>query len=216
MWVRNAWGLGVLLAEGIVLMLLGWKLPAHFLDTLYSFLGATCCLNAVESLHGLFAAEEYYVGGEIVTTSDAHTVAEKWGMDYRFWAILWLSMSIALTVLSIFFAFNAKENRWFKGKNQQQQQNNTNSLNQEILEAQVTPVAYYTADGQRHYYTPPTGNAPAPSAPSGDNLTVPYSTAAVNNTSENQQQTAAETRKKRNWFGFMKRQKKSSYDAAVY
>lgn len=63
-WVRNTWGLVTLLGEGFALVILGWKLPAHFLDNLYSFLAATCCLNAFESIQNLFSAgSDYYVGG---------------------------------------------------------------------------------------------------------------------------------------------------------
>jgi hypothetical protein len=63
LWVRNTWGLVTLLGEGVALLLLGWKLPAHLLDNLYSFLAATCCLNAFESIQDLFAVGSYFVGG---------------------------------------------------------------------------------------------------------------------------------------------------------
>jgi hypothetical protein len=202
MWVRNAWGLGILIPEGILLMLLGWKLPAHILDTLYAFVGATCCLNAVESINDLFAAEEYYVGGEVVTTSDAHTVAEKWGLDYRFWAILWLAMSIASALFAIVFAFNARENRLFRGK--KNKQNKSNGLNQQILDAEVTPVMHYTSNS-----TGPASSTLVYNSAHG-NLTLPYSTSTA---PEHQQ--LPKGKKKRNWFGFMKRDKKH-HNATVY
>jgi hypothetical protein len=114
LWVRGLFGVLIILGEGLVLVLFGWKLPANYLDTLYNFLAATCCLNAVESIHDLFASGSYTVGGETVTSSDAHSVAEKWGMDYRFWAILWLCMSLVLTLIGIVFALDAKQVSWFK------------------------------------------------------------------------------------------------------
>lgn len=135
LWVRNTWGLYVLSIEGILLILLGWKLPAAILDNLFNFLAATCCLNAVESIQDLFAASEYYVGGEVFSSSDAHTVAEKWGMDYRFWAFLWLWMSVALAAIGICFAFDARQTKWFKPKMPGAIQHN------EIMDAEVTPVA---------------------------------------------------------------------------
>ncbi|KAL3923755.1 MAG: hypothetical protein SGILL_001467 [Bacillariaceae sp.] len=190
-WVRNVWGFWVLLSEGLVLMLLGWKLPAHFLDSLFAFLAATCCLNAVESIHDLFAIEDYYVGGEEVTTSDAHTVAEKWGGDYRFWAILWLCMSAAFTTIGIIFAFNAKHNRLMGHKGTTSDDNNNNSVNNEIIDAEVNYAQNQTS-------------APPPSAPVWDS-----SMQTSENYSVNQQPANAppKQKKKRNFFGFMKKKK---------
>lgn len=116
LWVRDTFGLIALLLEGTILIVLGWKLPARLLDHLYNFLAAACCLNAVESIHDLFAVGSYTVGGETVESSDAHTVADKWGMNYQFWACLWLVMSAACTVIGIVFAANAKEIPCLKGR----------------------------------------------------------------------------------------------------
>lgn len=116
LWVRGTFGVVVLLLEGIALVILGWKLPATLLDHLYNFLAATCCMNSVESIHDLFAVGSYTVGGEVVESSDAHTVADKWGMDYRFWAFLWLGMSFVSALVGIVFAFDAKEISCLKGK----------------------------------------------------------------------------------------------------
>ena len=51
-----------------------------------------------------------------MNSSDAHTVAEKWGLNYRFWAWLWLCMSFVLTVVGIVFARDARETSWRKGR----------------------------------------------------------------------------------------------------
>jgi hypothetical protein len=197
-WVRNAWGFWVLLSEGILLMLLGWKLPAHFLDNLYSFLAATCCLNAVESVHNLFAIEDYYVGGEVVTTSDAHTVAEYWGLHYRFWAVLWLVSSFVLTAIGILFAFNARENKFLKGKNM----TSDNGDSDEVVGATVLPVTYATPSVNQSY-NPPSG--PAPSAPLYEES---FNTATTYNAAPTTE------KKKRKWFGIFK--KKPQHQATLY
>jgi hypothetical protein len=197
-WVRNAWGFWVLLSEGIVLMLLGWKLPAHFLDNLFAFLAATCCLNAVERVHDLFAAEDYYVGGEIVTTSDAHTVAEYWGLHYRFWAMLWFVLSMVLTAIGIIFAFNARENTLFKGRNMTYD----NRVRQDTIGAEVLPVTYITPTVTQSSAPP---SAPAPSAPLYEesiNVGEPYISEPT------------PEKKKRKWFGFLK--KKPQHQATLY
>lgn len=128
LYVRNQFGMWFLGFEAFVLVVGGWLLPAAILDHLYSFLAATCCLNAVESIDDLFAPGSYYVGGEEVTSSDAHTVSEVWGGDYRTWASFWFAQALVLTALGIIFARNARELPWIHsnghktGKINQQQQ----------------------------------------------------------------------------------------------
>jgi hypothetical protein len=112
-WVRNEFGFIALSLEGVTLILCGWKLPAVWLDNLYNFLALTCCLNAVSSIQDLFGGS-YYVGGEVVTNTDAHAVADSWGGDYRVWAMIWLCLSFALTAVGIALAFDARETNWFK------------------------------------------------------------------------------------------------------
>ena len=104
--VRNTFGILMLLTEGVFLLAAAWCLPAAWLDNLFNFLAATCCLNAVENVQDLFA-ENYADGSDTMT--DAHSVAEKWGFDYRFWAVLWLVTSFAATAAGIVFARDAHE-----------------------------------------------------------------------------------------------------------
>lgn len=106
LWVRNAWGMWFLSAEGAFLLLFAWKMPAQFIDNLYNFLAATCCLNAVENVQDLFA-DYYQVNGEEVQSTDAHATADGWGGDYRAWATFWLVLSFALTVLGVLFSLDA-------------------------------------------------------------------------------------------------------------
>jgi Peptidase M50B-like len=111
--VRNVFGFLMLGGEGVFLLLAAWLFPAAWLDNLYNFLAATCCLNAVDSIQDLFASSQGYVNGEEMQ-SDAHSVAEKWGFDYRFWAMLWLIMSFVATVIGVVFARDARELSWNK------------------------------------------------------------------------------------------------------
>jgi Peptidase M50B-like len=113
LYVRNWFGFFMLSGEGIFLLLSAWLLPAAWLDNLYNFLAATCCLNGVDSIQDLFASSQGYVNGELVQ-SDAHNVAEKWGFDYRFWAMVWLIMSFVAFVIGIVFARDARVLTWNK------------------------------------------------------------------------------------------------------
>jgi Peptidase M50B-like len=151
LWVRNTWGLVVLLLQGVALVVFGWRLPAVLLDNLYAFMACTCCLNAFESISELFASQgEYYVGGEVVTTTDAHTVAEMWGMEYYNWAILWLFLSLIMSGLGIVFAFDAKRFKTIKKVTTATTNNNT------IIDAEVVPVYPTESSSQQqyHYFDP--------------------------------------------------------------
>ena len=136
LWVRNTWGLVVLLIEGFVLILLGWKLPAVLLDNLYAFVAVTVSLNAFESIHDLFASGDMYVGGEVTTTSDAHTVADTWGLYYLEWAIIWLCISVFMSAVGIIFAFDAK--RFVTSK--RATKNSNNNRHSPVIDAQVVQV----------------------------------------------------------------------------
>lgn len=111
LYVRNQWGMVALTLEGVILVLCGWKLPAALLDHLYSFLALTVSLNAIENIRDLYGSNEGYVNGQLRDT-DAHTVAEYRGGDYRIWATRWLLLSIAMTAFGVFFARNARSLPW--------------------------------------------------------------------------------------------------------
>jgi Peptidase M50B-like len=108
LYVRNGFAMWFLGLEGALLLLFAWKLPAHFIDNLYNFLAATCCLNAVQNVRDLFA-DYYTVGGEETTSTDAHSTADGWGGDYRMWAWIWLILSLVLTVLGVLFSVDARQ-----------------------------------------------------------------------------------------------------------
>jgi len=137
LYVRNKFGLIALSIEGLLLVGGGWFAPAALLDHLYGFLSATCCLNAVESIHDLFGASQGYAGGQLMS-SDAHTVAEYWGGDYRVWATIWFILALALTAVGIIFARDARALSCFRGDRSQAYANNNQYVNQQY--AQATPM----------------------------------------------------------------------------
>ena len=111
--VRNEWGIVALTLEALFLLVCGWKLSATFLDHLYSFLALTVSLNAVENIQALYGSDEGYVNGELRKT-DAHTVAEIRGGDYRVWATRWLILSLVMTFIGIFLARDARALPWLE------------------------------------------------------------------------------------------------------
>ena len=121
LYVRNTFGLIVLCIEGLFLVMGGWFLPAEWVDNLYAFLAATCSMNALLDIQNLFGSGQGYVGGELQNT-DAHTVSEYWGNDYRFWATMWLVFAIVMTLIGLIFARDARELPRNKPETNQQQQ----------------------------------------------------------------------------------------------
>jgi hypothetical protein len=103
---------------------------------LYAFVAVTVSLNAFESIQDLFASGDMYVGGEVTTTSDAHTVADTWGLYYLEWAIIWLCISVFMSAVGIIFAFDAK--RFVKSK--RATNNNNNNRHSPVIDAQVVQV----------------------------------------------------------------------------
>jgi Peptidase M50B-like len=115
LYVRDAFGIWMLSAEGVFLLLSAWLLPAVWLDNLFNFLSVTISLNAVLTIKDIFAIVQYAEDGEEVNT-DAHSVAEKWGGDYRLWAITWMIMSLVATAIGIVFARDAGELKWTRSR----------------------------------------------------------------------------------------------------
>jgi hypothetical protein len=40
--------------------------------------------------------------------TDAQAVAEYWGMDYKFWATIWLIFAVVMTLVGLIFARDAR------------------------------------------------------------------------------------------------------------
>uniref|UniRef100_A0A7S2ES01 Uncharacterized protein n=1 Tax=Trieres chinensis TaxID=1514140 RepID=A0A7S2ES01_TRICV len=107
LWVRNPFAIVVLSVFGFVLGLCSWFLPANRVGELYSFLAATCCLNAVDSIWGLFHDADF-VNGEDVST-DAETVSDVLFWPYWFWAGLWFVFAVAMLFVGLLFAPDPSE-----------------------------------------------------------------------------------------------------------
>jgi hypothetical protein len=54
LFVRNTFGLSMLILMGILLMIAGWKLPSFWVGELYTLLAVTTCLNAISSIRMLY------------------------------------------------------------------------------------------------------------------------------------------------------------------
>jgi hypothetical protein len=127
LYVRNVFGFTVLSIEGIILILSGWLLPATWVDNLFAFLAANCSMNALIDIRNLYGSAQNYNGDHLMDT-DAQAVAEYWGMDYKFWATVWLIFAIVMTFVGVIFARNARdlsEIRQAKLSNPNSKQDNT-------------------------------------------------------------------------------------------
>lgn len=104
-WIRNVFGFAFIFCFGVILMGIAWKLPSRYMRDVYIVLAVTCALNAITNIHDLFGAN-YRINGNIdsTCTTDAHTMSDVMGGSYLFWAMLWLSLAIILTVVGFIFA----------------------------------------------------------------------------------------------------------------
>jgi len=97
LWVRNPFGLVAIPVIGGLLVVAGLKLKGETAASLYAFLAATCSLNAFTNIKDLLGAGTMQVGGQVVTHSDANTVASALWLPAWFWAGSWLLLAIVLT-----------------------------------------------------------------------------------------------------------------------
>lgn len=102
LWVRNTFGIVAMVLTGIALGLCGWLLEAGPIAYLYSFLAATCCLNAVESIHSMFVSKDCVWGEKAV--NDAMTVEEITNIPSWFWGVLWLVFALVMLAAGLLFA----------------------------------------------------------------------------------------------------------------
>lgn len=73
LFVRNVFGLAVLVSMGLGLTVAGWRAPPFWIGELYALIAATTCLNAITSVRVLFFVTESSVGG-VTNASDAMTM----------------------------------------------------------------------------------------------------------------------------------------------
>mmetsp|Transcript_3747 Transcript_3747/g.5514 ORF Transcript_3747/g.5514 Transcript_3747/m.5514 type:complete len:315 (-) Transcript_3747:274-1218(-) len=104
-WVRNPFGLGMLIPLGLCLVLGGWKAPPFFVKELYALLASTCCLNAITSIQALFMVSTREIGGQ-VRSSDAHTMQELFLVPSVLWAVIWMLLAFFMTVIGIVFVLD--------------------------------------------------------------------------------------------------------------
>ncbi|MCP4867872.1 MAG: M50 family metallopeptidase [Proteobacteria bacterium] len=97
LWVRNPFGFAALLVIGGLLVAAGLKLKGETAAGLYAFLAAACSLNAFTNIKDLLGRGTMQVGGQVVTHSDANTVAEALLLPAWFWAGSWLVLAVVLT-----------------------------------------------------------------------------------------------------------------------
>lgn len=95
LFARTPFTLSFLLAGGGLFLLIGIRGSQALAHFLFSFLAATCGLNAVTGIHTLFATN-LVVDGQVVSSSDAHAVASYLFGPHQLWAGLWLAVSVVL------------------------------------------------------------------------------------------------------------------------
>jgi hypothetical protein len=82
-----------------------------------------------------------YVNGE-QTQTDAQSVAEQWGLDYRFWAFTWLITSFVAFVIGLVFARDARVLNWNKQSNADITAATASATQQGTTAANTSYVAY--------------------------------------------------------------------------
>ena len=108
LFVRNAFGLFILVLMGALLVLSGWRLPPFWVGELYSLLAATTCLNAITSIRELYFVSEANVGGTVRTT-DATTMQSVTKVHSWAWATIWLCLAFWMTAMGTFITFETKD-----------------------------------------------------------------------------------------------------------
>lgn len=108
LFVRNSFGLAVLIPMGILLVLAGWRLPPFWVGELFALLAATACLNAITSIRVLFFVTEATIGG-VVRSSDATTMQSVTKIHSSIWAGAWMALAFWMTAMGIFITFETRE-----------------------------------------------------------------------------------------------------------
>ena len=108
LFVRNLFGLAVLVLMGTSLTLAGRYLPPFWIGELYALLAATMCLNAITSIRVLFMVTESNIGG-VTNSSDAMTMQNITNIHYYVWATLWIMLALWMTAMGIFINFETRQ-----------------------------------------------------------------------------------------------------------
>ena len=108
LFVRNAFGLAVLVLMGLSLIVAGRCLPPFWIGELYALIAATTCLNAITSVRVLFFVTESNIGG-VTSTSDAMTMQNVTKIPYYVWSSLWMALALWMTAMGIFINFETQQ-----------------------------------------------------------------------------------------------------------
>lgn len=118
-FVRNTFGLFILVIMGVALVLAGWRLPPFWVGELYALLAATTCLNAITSIQVLFFVKEAAIGG-VVRSSDATTMQGITKISSYVWASAWMALAFWMTAMGVFITFEGKETDGVAGEELEQ------------------------------------------------------------------------------------------------
>lgn len=99
LWVRNLFGVLALLGVGVLFVAAGMFLDPVSADLVVSFVGVATCMHALTSLRALFGSQQV-AGGQVVV-SDAHRMAELLWLPSWVWAVLWICVGVAATLLAV-------------------------------------------------------------------------------------------------------------------
>ncbi len=94
-FVRNGFGVGAVIASGVVLAILAWKSREPAAAFVLNFLAAQSCINAVLDIRVLFGSS-LIVNGQVQGRSDAQTMANTIGGPPAMWASIWLAWSFLM------------------------------------------------------------------------------------------------------------------------
>jgi hypothetical protein len=100
LFIRNSFGVGVIVFGGAVMAILAWKSQEPAAAFTLSFLAAQSCINAVLDIRVLFGSA-MIVNGQVQGRSDAHTMADTVGGPPVLWATIWLVWSFLMFFVAL-------------------------------------------------------------------------------------------------------------------
>jgi len=108
LFVRNTFGLSMLILMAILLMIAGWKLPSFWVGELYTLLAVTTCLNAISSIRMLYFVTESSIEG-VARSSDATVMQNITKIHAWIWASAWLVLACWMTAMGVFITIETNE-----------------------------------------------------------------------------------------------------------
>jgi hypothetical protein len=100
LFIRNSFGVSVIVFGGVVLGILAWKAQEPAAAFVLNFLAAQSCINAVLDIRVLFGSS-MIVNGQVQGRSDAHTMADTVGGPPAMWATIWLGWSFLMFFVAL-------------------------------------------------------------------------------------------------------------------